>query len=63
MRIFLFICAALTLLWSLMMYAGATTAFHEIQASIIFMTSALLFTGAAIIEAVTSLQKNINSKG
>lgn len=63
MRIFLFICAALTLLWSLSLYAGATTAFHEIQASIFFMTSALLFTGAAIIEAVTTLQKSTTSKG
>lgn len=62
MRIFLFICAALTLLWSMMMYAGSTTAFHEIQASIIFMTSALLFTGAAIIEAVAALQKSINNQ-
>jgi hypothetical protein len=62
MRYFLFVCALVTLFWSTFTFSAATTALHEIQASIIFMTSALLLTGAAITDVVVDLQKNINGK-
>ena len=55
MRIVLFILAALALFGGLLVDANAKSAIHQILASISYLCAAVLFVGAAIVDALVDL--------
>lgn len=54
MRAFLFLLSVLSLLAGLLILANANGALHQIAAFIVFLISAVLISGAAIVEAVNA---------
>lgn len=55
MRVLLFVLALLALLTGVAILSVASSAIHEIEAFILFVCTAVLLTGAAVVEAVTKL--------
>ena len=62
-RILLFLLAILASLLGGVIMVIAESALHEIQASISFLISAVLISGAGIVEAVNFLRKDLVSLG
>jgi len=54
MRIFLFILCLLSFLAGSMIFAGAKSAIHEIEAFLLFLICAVFSVGAAIVDAIHS---------
>lgn len=59
MRVILFILAALALLDGLVTYTTATTIMQQTAGIMVFVLSGILFSGAAIVDAVVSLKQEI----
>lgn len=59
MRVILFLLSGVALLLGLVFLQLATTALHEIEAFIMFLTAAVLLSGAGIIDAIVALQKEL----
>ena len=55
MRILLFLFATLALLAGAIIFTAAKSAIHEIEAFILFVISAVLISGAGVVEAVNGL--------
>lgn len=56
MRILLFVLSLLSFLAGMLTLIVSKSAIHEIQAYVLFLIWAVLFTGAAIVEAVNRLR-------
>lgn len=52
MAILLYLASILIFGVAALFFAGAKSAIHEILAAVMFLTSAVCFTGAAIVQAV-----------
>jgi hypothetical protein len=61
MHIFLFVISLLAFFAGCSIFLAAKSAIHEIEAFLIFLISALLFTGAAIIEAILKSHTKANA--
>jgi hypothetical protein len=61
MRIVLFVLSILALLAGSGIFAVAKTALHEIEGFILFLISAILLVGAAIVEAINIARKKFES--
>ena len=61
LRIFLFILCALAFVGGVGCLAVAQSALHEIEAFILFLISAVLLVGAAVVEAINIARKKIES--
>ena len=61
MRVLLFVLALLALLAGVAILSVASSAIHEIEAFILFVCTAVLLTGAAVVEAVTKLGDRMGS--
>jgi hypothetical protein len=59
MRILLFLLSIISLLAGSAILVAAESAIHEIEAFILLLISAVLLTGAAIIEAINRLRKEL----
>ncbi|MHC4741273.1 MAG: hypothetical protein ACYS8Z_05150 [Planctomycetota bacterium] len=59
MRIILFLLAILVFLGGAGIFAGAQSAIHEIEAFILFVICSVLISGAAVVEAVNLLRKEL----
>ena len=59
MAIFLFILCGLSFLSGIIAAITATTIFHQIIGAISFVTSAILFIGAAIVNAIDELTHEV----
>jgi len=59
MRVVLFLLAALALLDGLVTYTSATTIMQQTAGIMIFVLSGILFSGAAIVDAVVNLKQEI----
>ena len=57
MTIFLFIGSITSFLLGALIFAGSKSAIHEIEGFQLFLISSVLFTGAAIIDAINKLRK------
>jgi cell shape-determining protein MreC len=57
MRIILFVLCVLSFLLGATLLSAATSAIHEIEAFIFFLISAVLLSGAAIVEAIGKFEK------
>jgi hypothetical protein len=57
MRVFLFILCILSFLAGFMVFAGAKSAIHEIEAFVLLPIGAVFLVGAAIVEAIHSQKK------
>ena len=62
MTIILFLFSGLALIAGLAILIGAESALHEIEAFLLFLISAVLLSGASIVEAVSRLQPKKKSK-
>ena len=62
MKVILFVLAAFLLLLSLGTEAAAKSAIHEIQALIFGLIAAVLFVGAAIVDAVNSAAAKLHAE-
>jgi hypothetical protein len=63
MAVALFILSGLALFVAASIAVGATTIFHQMAASIAFLTAAALFGSAGIVYAVDHLRKAITEDG
>ena len=61
MRIVLFLLAILAFLAGAGILAGAQSAIHEIEAFILFLICSVFITGAAVVEAVNLLRKELGA--
>lgn len=61
MKVLLLILGLLAGLWGLLIMAVAKGAVHEIQAYIAWLTAAVLFSGAGVIEAVDRLRAGLQA--
>lgn len=61
MRIVLFVLCVLAFVAGAGVLAAANSAIHEIEAFMLFLISAVLLTGASIIEAINIARKNIEA--
>ena len=59
MRVILFLLAGLALFDGLITYTSATTIMQQIAGIMVLVLSGILFTGAAIVDAVVSLKQEI----
>lgn len=59
MRVILFILAIVAFLVGAVILAGAESAIHEIEGFVLFLVSAVFISGAAIVEAVNIMRKNL----
>lgn len=59
MRILLFLSAVIVFLIACMQVLLATSAAREIAGYVLFLTSAVLMSGAGIVEAVNRLHKTV----
>ena len=59
MRWILFLLAALALLDGLVTYTSATTIMQQTAGIMVFVLSGILFSGAAIVDAVVGLKQEI----
>lgn len=59
MRIFLFIFGVLAFLAGALILASAKSAVHEIEAFVLFLVSAVLVSGASIVEAVNRIHRKV----
>ena len=57
MRVFLFILCVLSFVVGGLIFVAAKSAIHEIEASLLFLISAVFLVGAAIVEAIDRLLK------
>jgi hypothetical protein len=57
MTIFLFVGSVAAFAVGALIFAGSKSAIREIEAFLLFLISAVLFTGAAIIDAIKKLRK------
>lgn len=62
MRVLLFGLAILAALIGGTILAAAESAIHEIEAFILFLIAAVLASGAAVVEAVNLLRKDLTSR-
>lgn len=62
MKIILFILAALSFMSGLITSLGAQTVFQQITGGISFIISAILFSGAGIVDAVNQLERKLEGK-
>ena len=62
MKVFLFILAVLAALAGAGTLVSAKSAIHEIEAFILFLVGAVCLSGAAIVEAVSSLRVEVESR-
>jgi hypothetical protein len=58
MSIFLFILCLLSFLAGLMIFAGAKSAIHEIEAFLLFLIGAVFLVGAAIVDYLKQMLKS-----
>ena len=58
MAVILFILSLLSFLWGCLVLIGAQSAIHEIEAFVLFLISAVLLSGFAIVNAIKSLRRN-----
>jgi hypothetical protein len=61
MRLFLFLLAVLALLSGFGILSSAKSAIHEIEAFVLYIVSAVFFSGAAIVGAINRLAKKIEA--
>ena len=59
MKYLLFVLSILAFLAGLAILVAAKSAIHEIQAFILFLISAVFFSGAGVVEAVNQLKKDL----
>lgn len=59
MRVLLFLLAVLAALAGAGILIAAQSAIHEIEAFILFLISAVLVSGASVVEAITVLRKEV----
>jgi hypothetical protein len=59
MRVVLFLLCVMAFLAGCGVLLAATTAIHEIQAFMLFLISAVLLTGASVVEAINLARKRI----
>jgi hypothetical protein len=52
MRIFLFIVSVFAVAMGALIFSGARSAIHEIEGFVLFLIAAVLFSAAAIIDAI-----------
>lgn len=62
MKIVLFISAAVSGLFGLLLLLIAKGGIHEATAATFFVVSAVSFSGAGIINAINRVEKKLNSK-
>ncbi len=62
MRIMLFLLTILSFIFGAVIFTGAKSAIHEIEAFVLFLISAVFFSGAGIVEAVNQLRKQISNE-
>jgi hypothetical protein len=62
MRILLFIGTTLAFLFALLLTLLAKSAIQEIQAYMLFLIAAVCLSGAAIVEAVNALRKEVQAQ-
>lgn len=60
---FLILLAALAFLSGFGILSSAQSAIHEIEAFVLIVASAVLFSGAAVVNAVNSLKRDIRALG
>ncbi|PIR00870.1 MAG: hypothetical protein COV66_03310 [Nitrospinae bacterium CG11_big_fil_rev_8_21_14_0_20_45_15] len=61
MKILLFLLAILAFITGLEILYSAKSAIHEIEAFVLFIVSSVLFSGAAIVESVNKMTKELKS--
>ena len=59
MHILLFVLSLLAGLLGLLWFAVAKTSIHEIQAAVLLLISAVLLSGAAVVDAVHQLRRQV----
>ena len=61
MSIVLFILSAFVLFFAVVIFASASSVLHEMLAGIAIVISAIMFTGAAIVDAINKIQNEIRN--
>lgn len=61
MRVLLFLASATAFALGVLLMAAAKGAIHEIQGSIFFLIAAVLFSAAAIVDAIVSLERRLKA--
>ncbi len=59
MRVIMFALAVLAFLAGFAILASAKSAVHEIEAFVLYVVAAVLFAGAAIVDAIIGLPKRL----
>lgn len=59
MRVNMFVLAVLAFLVGFVILAGAKGAVHEIEAFVLYLIAAVLFSGAAVVDAIINLPKRL----
>lgn len=62
MRVVLFLLAIVVVLFALVVLSAASGALHEIEAFILFLIAAVLLIGAAIVDALLQIRKDLLRK-
>ena len=59
MRVIMFVLAVLAFVVGFVILAGAKGAVHEIEAFVLYLIAAVLFSGAAVVDAIINLPKRM----